>query len=84
MGVVLARDLLANPITREAGGSELVAQILGPDRRHVSPDILSAISSDLHLGVLHVAWIWVGLGALAITTALAFPVVSNPSTANAP
>ncbi len=83
MGVVLARDLLANPITREAGGSDLVARILGPDRRQVAAGILEAIAGDLHLGVLHVAWIWVGLGALAITAALAFPATSNAARPNA-
>lgn len=76
MGVVLARDLLANEITREAGGSELIAKILGPDRRQVSADILNAISGDLHLGVLHVTWIWALLGALAVGAALAFPATT--------
>jgi hypothetical protein len=76
MGVVLARDLLANPIAREAGGSELIERILGPDRRQVSADILGAIAGDLHLGVLHVAWIWLLLGALAIAAALAFPAIT--------
>lgn len=73
MGVVLARDLLANPLAREAGGSELVAQILGPERGRVSADVLGAIAGDLHRGVLHVTWIWAALGALAVAAALAFP-----------
>jgi EmrB/QacA subfamily drug resistance transporter len=73
MGVVLARDLLANAITREAGGSDLIAKILGPDRRQVSADILGAIAGDLHVGVFHIACIWVALGAMAVAAAFAFP-----------
>lgn len=79
MGVVLARDLLANPITQEAGGSDLIARILGPGRRDVPAAILSAIAEDLHLGVLHVTWIWAVLGALAIAAALAFPAAPPTS-----
>ncbi|MFO0739020.1 MAG: MDR family MFS transporter [Labilithrix sp.] len=76
MGVVLARDLLANPVTREAGGSELVAQILGPERRRVSVDILDAIAGDLHLGIEHVTWTWALFGVVALGAALAFPATT--------
>jgi Na+/melibiose symporter-like transporter len=77
MGVVLARALLADVVTREAGGAELVARILGPDRKSVAPTILAAISGDLQLGLGHVAWICVGLGALAAVTAWLFPDIER-------
>ncbi|MBX3205458.1 MAG: MFS transporter [Labilithrix sp.] len=78
MGVVLARALMANPVTREAGGAELVARILGPDRKSVATGILEAISGDLQRGLAHVTWICVGLGAVAIVTSWLFP---NPALA---
>jgi EmrB/QacA subfamily drug resistance transporter len=77
MGVVLARDLMANVITREAGGPELVARMLGPDRKNVPPSILEAISSDLRLGLAHVTWICLGLGVLAVVTAWVFPKIER-------
>ena len=77
MGAVLARDLLANPLARASGGAELVAKILGPERRQISADVLAALSGDLHRGVLHVAWIWVVLGGLAVAAAFAFPAVTT-------
>ena len=73
MGVVLARALMSNAVTREAGGAELVARILGPDRKTVAKSILDAISADLQRGLAHVTWICVGLGALAFVAAWAFP-----------
>ncbi len=77
MGVVLARDLMANTVTREAGGGELVARILGPERKTVAKNVLDAISGDLQLGVTHVAWICIGLGAIAVLAAWLFPRVER-------
>lgn len=77
MGVVLARTLMTNVVTREAGGAELVARILGPDRKSVATTILAAISEDLQLGVARVAWICVGLGALAMVAAWLFPRIER-------
>ena len=73
MGVVLARALMSNPVTREAGGPDLVARILGPERKTVGTSILDAISGDLQRGVAHVTWICVGLGLIAVASAWAFP-----------
>jgi EmrB/QacA subfamily drug resistance transporter len=73
MGVVLARDLLASDVTRRSGGAELVARILGPDRKHVATSLLEAIAADLQRGLVHVTWICVGLGALAVVAAWLFP-----------
>ena len=81
MGVVLARALMANVVTREAGGPELVARILGPERKTIAPSVLDAISGDLQRGLAHVTWICVGLGVLAIAAAWLFP---NPKVQNAP
>jgi len=81
MGVVLARALMVNAVTREAGGPELVARILGPERKTVAPSVLDAIAGDLQRGLAHVTWICVGLGALAIAAAWLFP---NPKVQNAP
>ena len=77
MGVVLARDLMANAVTREAGGPELIARILGPERKTVATNILQAISGDLQLGLAHVTWICVGLGAIAVVTAWLFPRIER-------
>ncbi|MDF2694158.1 MAG: drug resistance transporter, EmrB/QacA family [Labilithrix sp.] len=84
MGVVLAHDLMANTITRESGGAELVARILGPERKSVAPRILEAISADLQRGLAHVTWICVGLGVLAIATAWLFPALDPRTTSKAP
>jgi EmrB/QacA subfamily drug resistance transporter len=73
MGVVLAHDLMANAIMRENGGAELVARILGPERKSVAESVLAAVSGDLQRGLAHVTWICVGLGALAIVAAWLFP-----------
>lgn len=73
MGVVLARALMTNAVTREAGGAELVARILGPDRETVATSVLEAVSADLQRGLAHVTWICVGLGVVAVITAWAFP-----------
>jgi EmrB/QacA subfamily drug resistance transporter len=75
MGVILARALLRNPVTQEAGGADLVARMLGPDRKGIAPTILQAISGDLQQGLAHVTWLCVALGLVAIVTAWAFPNV---------
>lgn len=77
MGVVLARTLLANPVTREAGGAELVARILGPARKSVAADVLAAISKDLELGLERVAWIAVALGSIALFLSWLFPHIER-------
>lgn len=75
MGVVLARALLANPRTGSLGGADLVARILGPERKSVSADVLAAISGDLQLGLSRVGFICAALGVVAGLAALAFPRV---------
>jgi len=82
MGVVLARALLAGA-AREAGGAELVARILGPDRRNVEPSVLASISGDLALGVGAVMWIVAGLALGAAAVAWLFPKVASTSAAAA-
>jgi EmrB/QacA subfamily drug resistance transporter len=77
MGVVLARTLMTNAVTREAGGAELVARILGPDRKSVASSVLAAISEDLKLGLARVGWICVGLGVVALATAFLFPKIDR-------
>jgi predicted MFS family arabinose efflux permease len=77
MGVVLAHTSLANPSLRAAGGADLVARILGPDRRNVAASLLSAISGDLQLGLARVSWICAGLGLLAVTAGWLFPRVER-------
>ncbi len=73
MGVVLARTLLAGAAGREANGAELVARILGAERRSIDPSILAALSSDLSSGLARVAWIIAGLGVAAAFVGLLFP-----------
>jgi EmrB/QacA subfamily drug resistance transporter len=77
MGVVLARTLMTNAAAREAGGAELVARILGPDRKDITASLLSAISEELKLGLVRVGWICVGLGAVALVTAFLFPRIDR-------
>lgn len=79
MGVVLARALMSNPATREAGGEELVARILGADRKLVPPAVLAALSTDLQRGLLHITWICAALGIAAVVTAWLFPKITRPS-----
>jgi EmrB/QacA subfamily drug resistance transporter len=78
MGVVLARTLLANAVVRDQGGAELVAKILGPDRKHLPTAMLTAISGDLQLGIERVALLCVLLGAVAVATAWFFPRLQRP------
>jgi hypothetical protein len=77
MGVVLARALLASETARSAGGAELVARILGPERRSVDPAVLHAISGDLAAGLGRVLWIIAGLGLVAAIASVFFPAVST-------
>ena len=77
MGAVLGHALMQNPLVRGSGGSELIARILGPDRKNVPAALLAGISSDLEHGVVAVAWLIVGLGALALVAASFFPVVER-------
>ena len=64
MGVILADALLAGP-AKEAGGAGLVAQILGPERRHLDPGLLATISGDLGVGVVHVIYLIAGMSVAA-------------------
>jgi predicted MFS family arabinose efflux permease len=79
MGAFLARALLDNPLARAEGGSELVARILGPERKHVAASVLSALSGDLQRGVSYVCWICVGLATTALATAWLFPKFESPT-----
>jgi EmrB/QacA subfamily drug resistance transporter len=75
MGVLLARTLLAGA-AREAGGAELVARILGPDRRNVDASVLASISGDLALGIAHVMALVSALAIGAALVAWLFPHVA--------
>jgi EmrB/QacA subfamily drug resistance transporter len=76
MGVILARALLAGA-AHDAGGAELVAKILGPDRRNVAPSVLASISGDLSLGISHVMMLVTGLSVAAALVAWLFPHVAT-------
>ena len=78
MGVVVAHDLSANAVAREAGGAELVARILGPDRKSVARRP-RRVSGNLQQGIAHVTWICVGLGLIAVIAAWVFPKSRNTS-----
>ncbi len=80
MGVVLARALLAGA-ARQAGGADLVARILGPERRNVDAGVLASISGDLALGLTQVMWL---VSALAIGAAIAAWFFPDVSTTDAP
>lgn len=73
MGSVIARELMASPVARAEGGADLVARILGPDRKNIAPSLLESVASDLERGIGHVGWIWAGLGALGFIGACLFP-----------
>jgi hypothetical protein len=75
MGVVLAHTLLAGAAGREANGAELVARILGPERRSIDSTILTALSGDLSAGLSGVGWIIAGLGVAGALVGLLFPNV---------
>jgi EmrB/QacA subfamily drug resistance transporter len=83
MGVVLARALLAGA-AHESGGADLVARILGPERRNVEPSLLAAISGDLARGLGAVMWIVCGLAGAAAVVAWLFPDVPRPSAVTTP
>lgn len=78
MGVVLARALLAGA-AREAGGAELVARILGPERHDVDTTVLASIAGDLARGLAGVMWIVTALGVGAALVAWLFPHVATSS-----
>ncbi len=78
MGVVLARTLMANRVAQGADGPDLVARILGPDRKSVAPAILGALAQDLQLGLARVTWICVALAAAAFAVGWLFPRVERP------
>jgi EmrB/QacA subfamily drug resistance transporter len=84
MGAVVAHELLSSEVAREAGGAELVARILGPERKSIAAHILEALSGNLQRGVVEVAWICVGLGVVALVAAWLFPnpagAVGQPTT----
>jgi EmrB/QacA subfamily drug resistance transporter len=75
MGVVLSRALLASEAARDAGGAELVARILGPDRKTVEPAVLQAIKGDLASGITQVMWIIAGIAVAGALAAILFPAV---------
>jgi hypothetical protein len=79
MGVVLAQTLLASVVVRESGGAELVARILGPDRRTIDPAILRSLAGDLSSGIAHVFVIIVGLAMASMLAAAFFPAASSQS-----
>lgn len=76
MGVVLARALLAGA-AQQIGGADLVARILGPERRNVDPSLLTSISGELAIGLFRVMWIVTALAAGAAVVAWLFPVVAT-------
>jgi EmrB/QacA subfamily drug resistance transporter len=79
MGVMLARTLLAGVAGRDAGGAELVARILGPERRSVPTETLRAIAGDLCSGLVVVAWIVAALAIAAAAVGLLFPSIEATS-----
>jgi len=77
MGVVLASTLLAGA-ARGAGGPDLVARILGAERRNVDPQVLAAIAGDLARGLDRVMWIVTALSVASAAIALLFPRDARP------
>jgi EmrB/QacA subfamily drug resistance transporter len=77
MGAVLARSLMANAVVQTEGGAELIARILGPERKGLPASTLAAIAGDLQLGLARVSWICVALAALAVVVAWLFPAVER-------
>ncbi|MBS2017912.1 MAG: MFS transporter [Deltaproteobacteria bacterium] len=84
MGVVLASTLLEGaargecvPTGAASGGSacgaDLIAKILGPERRSVDPTVLASIAGDLAKGIDRVMLIVVVLVVLAAALAWVFP-----------
>lgn len=84
MGVVLASTLLAGAASG-AGGADLVARILGPERRSIDASVLASISGDLAKGLDHVMTIVMLLTILAAVLAWLFPKhVAPPSGSTSP
>jgi EmrB/QacA subfamily drug resistance transporter len=73
MGVVLARTLLENPIVREAGGPDLVARLLSPERKTLDVHVLASIANDLAHGITRIEWILGGLAVSCAALAWLFP-----------
>jgi EmrB/QacA subfamily drug resistance transporter len=73
MGVVLARTLLENPIVQKAGGPELVAQLLSPERKNLPPDVLASIAGDLAQGIGRIDGILCGLAIACAALAWLVP-----------
>lgn len=73
MGVVLARRLLESEVTKDGGGAELIARILGPERRSIPVSTLTAIATDLAEGLGSVMWIVAALGLVSAAATLLFP-----------
>jgi hypothetical protein len=71
MGVVLSRRLLQNASL----DPNLIARILGPDRRNVDASVLRSIANDLSLSLTRVAWVIAGLAVAAAGVAWLFPPV---------
>lgn len=81
MGVVLARALGTTAAAAE-GGTDIVSQILGPERSRVDPAVLKNVSAHLASGVTNVLWVVVGLGVASALVGLLFPRV--PTTGGLP
>jgi hypothetical protein len=75
MGAILARALLANPAVHSEGGGRLVERILGPDRRSISGEVLTSLSSDLQHGICSIFWLCILLSAFGLASAWLFPLV---------
>jgi EmrB/QacA subfamily drug resistance transporter len=74
MGAALAHTLLAGA-SGGAQGAQLVAQILGPERRGVDTALLASIAADLGLGLARVMWIVTALAVVGAMVAWIFPNV---------
>jgi EmrB/QacA subfamily drug resistance transporter len=82
MGAVLARTLMGNPLVRGEGGGDLVARMLGPERRSLPADLLAAVADDLALAIVRVTLCCVVLALASALGAWLFPRVEL--TARAP
>jgi EmrB/QacA subfamily drug resistance transporter len=74
MGAALAHTLLAGA-SGGAQGAQLVARILGPERRGVDTALLASIAADLGLGLARVMWIVTALAVVGAMVAWIFPNV---------
>jgi EmrB/QacA subfamily drug resistance transporter len=73
MGVVLAHTLLENPTVQRAGGADLVARLLSPERKSLDPQVLASIAGDLAQGIVRIEWICSGLAIACAALAWFFP-----------